>query len=85
VRPIAPRAASAAKPVITADDLMAVQESQQPIRREQEAILVKLIGDTPDDDAEKPDYLFRLAEHYAQQLRFWRLKAIEAELPAPRR
>src|SRR5689334_19769262 len=77
VRPVEPRRAPAAKPIVTADDLMAVQESQQPIRREQEAILIKLIAGTPDDDDEKPDYLFRLAEHYAQQLRFWRLKAIE--------
>ena len=85
VRPIDKRAAPAAAPVVTADDVLTIQDRQQPIRREQEVILLKLVADTPDDDPEKPDLVFRLAEHYAQQLRFWRLKAIEATLPPRRR
>ena len=47
---------------------------------EQERILEKLIKDTPADDPDKPDYMFRLAEHYAQQLQFWRIKAVEEQL-----
>jgi hypothetical protein len=75
VRPKAtPRVAA---PVVTADDMMLIEERTQPIRREQEVILTKLIADTPDSDADKPEYMFRLAEHYAKQLRFWRLKAAE--------
>jgi hypothetical protein len=85
VRPIDKHAASAATPAFTADDLMAVQDRQRPIREEQASLLLRLIADTPDDDPEKPDYMFRLAEHYAQQLRDWRLKAIEATMPAPPR
>lgn len=38
------------------------------------------VNDTPDTDADKPDYLFRLAEQYALQLRHWRLRATEAEM-----
>jgi hypothetical protein len=82
VRPIAPVAPAPAKPVVTADAIMRIKERQQPLRREQEDILTKLVIDTPDDDPEKPDYLFRLAEHYAEQLRFWRLKAIAPLIPA---
>jgi hypothetical protein len=64
------------RPAVSADDVLAHQREAQPIRREQEALLEKLVRDTPDGDADKPDYLFRLAELYAQQLRFWRLEAI---------
>jgi hypothetical protein len=75
---IAPKAAT--KP-ITADDAMHVQEVTQTYRKEQEAILEKLVAETPDDDPDKPDLMFRLAEQYAKQHRFWRLKSIEATMP----
>lgn len=79
VKPKAPAKTETAKP-ISADAVLVIQDRQQPLRREQERILEKLIVDTPDDDPEKPDYMFRLAEHYAQQLRFWRIKAVEQQL-----
>ena len=79
-----PTAPSAAKP-ITADDAMRVQEITQPFRKEQEAILEKLLADTPDDDPEKADLMFRLAEHYAKQQRFWRHKAIAPTMPGASR
>jgi len=82
VKPIEPKAKPSTGPVATPDDIMLAQERQQPLRREQEAILEKLIKDAPDDDPEKPDYMFRLAEHYAQQLRFWRLKSIAPTIPS---
>ena len=82
VKPIESMAKQPAGPVATPDDIMLAQERQQPLRREQEVILEKLIKDAPDDDPEKPDYMFRLAEHYAQQLRFWRLKAIAPTIPS---
>jgi hypothetical protein len=66
------------QPAVTADDILAAVEGNQPIRREQEELLVKLARETPDGDPEKPDIMFRLAELYAKQLRFWRLKATEA-------
>jgi hypothetical protein len=76
VKPSAPATAPTRAPTIRADDVLAIQREAQPIRRDQEALLEKLVRDTPDSDADKPDYLFRLAELYAQQLRFWRLDAI---------
>lgn len=76
---VKPRAVATPKPTptLTPDGIMAVIVQQQPLRREQEVILEKLVKATPDEDPEKPELMFRLAEHYAQQLRFWRLKAIE--------
>jgi len=79
VKPIKPKAAEPARP-ITADALLEIKQRQQPLRKEQERVLEQLIKDTPDDDPEKPDYMFRLAEHYAQQLQFWRIKAVEGEM-----
>ena len=82
VKPVAPPSKSTPPPPRpTADVLMSIQARQQPLRQGQEAILEKLVRDTPDADPDKPDYMFRLAEHYAQQLRFWRLKAIEPTIP----
>ncbi len=65
-------------PAVTADDILRIEEGNQPVRREQEALLVQLARETPETDPEKPDILFRLAELYAHQLRFWRIKATEA-------
>ena len=66
----------------TADEVMAIAEQNEPLRREQEVILRQLANETPDDDPDKPDLLFRLAEHYAKQQRFWRLKSLEPAVPA---
>ncbi len=44
------------------------------IRSEQGQILEDLIESTLDSEAEKADYLFRLAELYGQQSRYWREK-----------
>lgn len=69
----------------TADELLAVATDNEPIRREQEALLIKLVRDTPDDDPDKPDHMFRLAELYAKELLYWRLQANGPVRPAPRR
>lgn len=79
VKPIQPKVAEPAKP-ITADALLEIKQRQQPFRKEQERVLEKLIKATPDDDPEKPDYMFRLAELYAQQLQFWRIESVEEAL-----
>ena len=81
VKPTAPTPPPPTKPVVTATAIIEAEMTTQPIRRDQEAILEKLVADTPDDDPEKPDYMFRLAEHYAKQLRFWRLQAVAPTLP----
>jgi hypothetical protein len=82
VKPLQPAAATQ-KPV-TPDDVMDHEEAIDPIRQEQEAMLIQLITDTPDTDPDKPDYMFRLAEHYAWQLKLWNLRAVEHDL-GPRR
>jgi hypothetical protein len=79
VKPTQPKATEPAKP-ITADALLEIKQRQQPFRKEQERVLEKLIKATPDDDPEKPDYMFRLAELYAQQLQFWRIESVEEAL-----
>jgi len=82
VTPKQPAEAPKPEPTLTPDDILRIQDEAQPLRREQEAILEKLIKDTPDDDPDKPDFMFRLAEHYAQQLRHYRLEAIAPTIPA---
>jgi len=79
-KPIQPVATPPARP-ITGDEAMKIEEDTQPIRLEQEAVLAKLVAQTPDSSPDKPDLLFRLAEHYAKQQRFWRLKSLA---PAPK-
>jgi hypothetical protein len=81
-RPPRPTAQKAA-PVVTADDLLAVAVAAEPLRKEQQEILIGLVRDTPDDDPDKPDFLFRLAEQYAAQLRVWSLKAAEFQIAHP--
>lgn len=83
-RPSAPPQVPLGAPAVTADDVMRVQDATQTVRVEQEAILAKLVAETPDDDPDKPELMFRLAEHFAQQQRFWRLKSIAPTMPAPR-
>jgi hypothetical protein len=79
-KPIQPVATIPGRP-ITGDEAMKIEEETQPIRLEQEAVLAKLVAQTPDSSPDKPDLLFRLAEHYAKQQRFWRLKSLA---PAPK-
>ena len=73
------------RPAVTADDVLAIEEGNQPIRVQQEKMLETLVRDTPDDAPEKPELLLRLAEQYARQLRFWKLKAVEATIRPPHR
>lgn len=65
------------QPTITADTFIAIQGKVQFIRDEQIRAFKLLIDDTDDDNAEKPDLLFRLAEQYAQKQRYWRFRAME--------
>ena len=79
-KPIAPKVEQAAP--ISSDAALAGLEKAEPTRREQEDILVKIVANTPDDDPDKADLLFRLAEHYARQMRFWRLESAKREIAA---
>lgn len=85
VKPVA-KATQPLTRALTADEILAVATDNEPIRREQEGLLLKLVRDTPDDDPDKPDHMFRLAELYAKELLHWRLKANAPMRPArPRR
>ena len=68
--------ATQARPAVSADEALQLHLDRAPLRREQEALLERLVRDTPEDDPEKPDLLFRLAEHYAHHERVWRLRAV---------
>lgn len=81
VKPIQPTTGVQGR-AATANEVMVIEEQNEPLRREQEGILGQLVKDTPDDDPDKADLLFRLAEHYAKQQRFWRLKSMEPAVPA---
>ena len=83
VKPIKPTTGVQGQPA-TATDVMAIEEQNEPLRREQEVILGQLVRETPDDDPEKADLLFRLAGHYAKQQRVWRLKSLEPAVPKRR-
>jgi len=73
----------ATTPAVHADDILDIEDQAAPLRAEQQAILIQLVDDTPDTDPDKPDYLFRLAEQYALQLRHWRLRAAEEAISHP--
>ena len=66
-----------AKPTVTATAILQQDLDNQPIYREQEGILEQLVRDTPDGEPEKPDLMFRLAEQYAKQWRFWTIEENE--------
>ena len=66
-----------ARPAVTATAILQQDLDNQPIYTEQVAILEKLVRDTPDSEAEKPDLMFRLAEQYAKQWRFWTIEENE--------
>ncbi|MBV8761435.1 MAG: hypothetical protein JO257_29330 [Deltaproteobacteria bacterium] len=68
------------KPAVTAETILEQDEDNQPIYVEQEAILEQLVHDTPDTEADKPDLMFRLAEHYAKQWRFFTIEENERQL-----
>lgn len=65
------------QPTLSADDLINIEGKIRNIRSEQIEQYELLIEDTDEDDTEKPDLLFRLAELYAQQQRYWRFQAME--------
>ena len=75
-KPIQPVAAKPPHPTVTPDDVLKARVAAEPIHKEQEAILIELIRDTPDADPDKPDFMFRLAEYYAVEEQTWRLQAI---------
>lgn len=69
---------AAPPPEFTADQFFQIQGEVQSIRDEQIDEYKQLIRETPDDDPEKADLLFRLAELFAQKQRYYHYRAMEA-------
>src|SRR5262245_39190637 len=68
------------KPTLSADDVFGgVGEKVKSITDAQVKILQRLINNTSDNDPEKPDLLFRLAELYAEQQRYYNFRARELD------
>lgn len=73
------------QPELSADQVLSIEGLVGEIRDEQEAILRKLINETPDSEVEeKSDDYFRLGELYAKQQRYWRLKGTELLIQSDR-
>jgi TolA-binding protein len=71
------------RPELTASQALRVEGLSSAYRGQQEGLLLELIRDTPDTDAEdKAGYYFMLGELYAKQQRYWRLKSAELAIAA---
>ncbi len=81
VRPPVPTADQhPGKPALDADAVLSIDDLLKTPRTEQEQIIVQLIANTPDSEAEeKADYYFRLGALYAQLARYWREKGGDAK------
>lgn len=68
------------RPEITADDVFGgVGEKVKAVTDQQIKVMNRLIQNTSDSDPEKPDLLFRLAELYAEQQRYYNFRARELD------
>ena len=65
------------RPQLTANDFIQIQGQVKNIRNAQIQQFKLLIEDTSPKSNDMPDYLFRLAELYAQKQRYWRFRAME--------
>src|SRR5687768_4611193 len=72
-----------ALPELSADEILQVEGAVGEIREDQIQLLQALIEETPDSEIdEKADLYFRVAEAYAQQQRYHRLKTQEYAIKA---
>lgn len=68
------------KPDLTASDVFGgMGEELKSVTDSQIKLLQRLIDASGDDDPEKPDYLFRMAELFAEQERYYSFKARELD------
>src|SRR5262245_62380257 len=68
------------KPELTASDVFAGQGDQlKAVTDSQIKVLQRLIDITNESDPEKPDLLYRMAELYAEQTRYYNFKARELD------
>jgi TolA-binding protein len=69
-----------AQPELTADQYFVIEGVVQNIQDEVIDNLKVLIQETDDKDPEKADLLYRLAEAYANKVRFWHYRALENQI-----
>jgi tetratricopeptide (TPR) repeat protein len=68
------------KPEIQADDIFqGVGQQIKSVTDQQINVLKRLIDNTSDSDPEKPDLLYRMAELYAEQQRYYNFRARELD------
>lgn len=68
------------RPEISADDVFGgVGEKVKTVTDAQIKVMLRLINNTQDSDPEKPDLLFRLAELYAEQQRYYNFRGRELD------
>jgi cellulose synthase operon protein C len=82
-KPLTAKDPTPAAPTVTGDDVLHIEGLRGPLRIEQAAILRDLYAKTPKSNTdERADYLFRLGELFAQEERYYRLKAAELDIAA---
>src|SRR3954471_11670496 len=68
------------RPELSADDVFGgVGEKVKSITDQQTKVMQKLIANTSDSDPEKPDLIFRMAELYNEQQRYYNFRARELD------
>ncbi len=68
------------RPTVTADDVFGgVGDKVKSVTDSQIKVLQRLIDITADNDPEKPELLFRMAELYAEQQRYYNFRAREID------
>jgi TolA-binding protein len=65
------------RPTLTSEQFLDVQGQVGGIRKSQQSKLVRLIKITGDDNPDKPKLLFRLAESFSKEQRYYRFRAFE--------
>jgi tetratricopeptide (TPR) repeat protein len=79
-KPVQVKKDEKSRPNINADDVFGgVGEKVKSITDQQTKILQRLIENTSDTDPEKPDLLFRMAELYNEQQRYYNFRARELD------
>ena len=67
------------KPELTSDDILKIQGKAAYFKKQQIQVLKDLILETDPDDPELPKIVFRVAEIYSQQNRYWNARAMELQ------
>ncbi len=78
-----PQPARSTAPAISSETALGVIAAAHAYRKDQIEILVDLVEQTPIASPDRPEFIHRLAEMYAQAQRLHRLQRVQAELALP--